>query len=100
RAPLLGRHAGRRRAARPHAGRARGGSRGRRRPHLAGELLSVRYAWREIAATGPRFADFRPYVASIDATGRVAFQATLPGGESGLYAGDGSGAAVELAASD
>jgi hypothetical protein len=42
-----------------------------------------------IAATGERFRDFAPYVASIDDEGVVAFQAALDGGESGVFVGDG-----------
>lgn len=42
-----------------------------------------------IAATGDRFSDFAPYVASINDAGVVAFQATLAAGGSGAYQGDG-----------
>jgi hypothetical protein len=42
-----------------------------------------------IARTGDRFRDFRPYVASIDERGLVAFQATLASGYSRVFAGGG-----------
>ncbi len=47
------------------------------------------YALTPIAKTGGRFTDFMPYVASINDHGVVAFQATLRGGGSGVYAGSG-----------
>ena len=42
-----------------------------------------------VADTGDRFSDFRPYVASINNAGVVAFQATLRDGGSGVYTGTG-----------
>ena len=54
---------------------------------------SHRFEFRQIAATGARFSGFSPYVASINGTGLVAFQAALSGGGSGVFAG--SGGAVE-----
>ncbi len=42
-----------------------------------------------IADTSERFSDFRPYVVSVNHDGSVAFQATLRGGGSGVYTGDG-----------
>ena len=47
------------------------------------------YTLKIIAETGERFADFAPYAASINDDGVVAFQATLRGGGSGVYAGEG-----------
>lgn len=44
-----------------------------------------------IARSGARFASFGPYVAAIDDGGRVRFQASLEGGHSGVFAGDGDG---------
>jgi hypothetical protein len=44
-----------------------------------------------VAATGERFSDFGPYVASINNAGFVAFQATLKVGGSGVYTSDGAG---------
>jgi len=49
-----------------------------------------------IADTGRRFADFAPYVPSIDGRGRVAFQASLSGGGSAILLGE-DGAILELA---
>jgi hypothetical protein len=43
-----------------------------------------------IAETNDRFADFAPYVASINDAGVVAFQATLQDGGSGIFAGSGA----------
>src|SRR5215472_15461478 len=40
-------------------------------------------------STGP-FAGFKPYVASINNRGLVAFQAALKSGGTGLFAGDGA----------
>jgi len=49
------------------------------------------FAFGPVADTGDRFDDFAPYVPSIDARGRVAFQASLRGGGSGIFlASDGS----------
>ena len=49
------------------------------------------FALTVVADTGDRFADFGPYVPSIDTRGRVAFQASLSVGGSGIFlAGDGS----------
>jgi hypothetical protein len=48
-----------------------------------------RYRFTTIAETGERFADFRPYVASIDDAGSVSFAASLAGGGSGIFAGSG-----------
>jgi hypothetical protein len=42
-----------------------------------------------IATTGGRFSQFAPYVASVNDAGTVAFQAALPDGGSGVYAGAG-----------
>ena len=42
-----------------------------------------------IATSDARFADFAPYVAAVDDAGRVAFQATLAEGHSGVFVGDG-----------
>jgi len=42
-----------------------------------------------IAQAGDRFADFAPYVASVSDAGIVAFQATLPGGATGVFTGNG-----------
>src|SRR5688572_29699639 len=42
-----------------------------------------------IATTGERFADFGPYVASVNYDGVVAFAASLTNGGSGAYLGDG-----------
>jgi hypothetical protein len=52
-----------------------------------------------IAATGDRFTDFAPCVATVDDDGLVAFQAALAGGGSGVFAGDGGGVTT-LADSD
>jgi hypothetical protein len=51
-----------------------------------------------IAETGPRFTGFSPFVPSIDAHGRVAFQASLAGsrGRSGIFR-EADGEIVELA---
>ncbi len=49
-----------------------------------------------IAATGERFADFAPYVASVNDGGTVAFEAALVGGGTGVFTG--SGGTVEQAA--
>jgi hypothetical protein len=49
-----------------------------------------------IATTEDRFSDFSPYVASVNDDAAVAFQATLRGGGSGVFTGDG-GAITELA---
>ena len=49
-----------------------------------------------IATTGERFSDFAPYVASVNDAGRVAFQAALRGGGTGVFAGSG-GAVTEAA---
>lgn len=45
--------------------------------------------WTVIASTGQRFVDFAPYVPSVNDAGLVAFQATLAGGGSGVFVGDG-----------
>jgi hypothetical protein len=42
-----------------------------------------------IASTGESFSGFAPYVASVNRAGVVAFQAALPDGGSGVFAGDG-----------
>ena len=47
------------------------------------------YTLAPIADTGDRFSDFRPYVASINNAGVLAFQATLRNGGSGVYTGMG-----------
>ena len=50
-----------------------------------------------VADTGDRFAEFAPYVPSIDPRGHVAFQAALRSGESGVFlARDGSIADLAL----
>lgn len=41
-----------------------------------------------VAQTGNRFADFAPYVPCIDPRGRVAFQAALTAGGTGVFAGE------------
>src|SRR6266508_3297683 len=51
--------------------------------------------WTVIAATGGRFSDFAPYVASVNDAGTVAFQAALRGGGSGVFTGCG-GAVAEV----
>src|SRR5215813_3072753 len=54
--------------------------------------MTTRPRWKSftvIAESGERFADFAPYVASINDAGTVAFQAALLGGGTGLFAGDG-----------
>jgi hypothetical protein len=48
----------------------------------------ARWTLTPIAETD-RFADFAPYVASIDDAGRVAFEAELRDGRTGLFVGDG-----------
>lgn len=48
-----------------------------------------RYVLSIVAETGEQFADFQPYVGSINDEGVVAFQATLRAGGSGVYAGSG-----------
>src|SRR5471032_872165 len=47
-----------------------------------------------IAETGDRFRDFAPYVASLNDSGQVAFQAALRTGGSGIFAGDSGPVAV------
>jgi hypothetical protein len=47
------------------------------------------YTLMPIATNDDRFTDFAPYVASINDDGVVAFQATLSGGHSGVFTGDG-----------
>jgi hypothetical protein len=47
------------------------------------------YELTPIATNDGRFADFAPYVASINDDGVVAFQATLRGGHSGVFTSDG-----------
>lgn len=64
-------------------------------PHLHPGRLALT----TIARTGDRFVDFRPYVASVDDRGLVAFQAALAGGGSGVFAGSG-GEVAELARGD
>lgn len=61
---------------------------------------SARWSLLPIATTGPRFGDFGPYAASVNAAGVVAFQATLVDGRTGVYVGDGGGpsAVVEAGA--
>jgi len=49
-----------------------------------------------IAHTRDRFRDFGPYVASIDRRGRVAFQATLRDGQTGVFIGTGTGVCKEV----
>ncbi|MFM7785502.1 MAG: hypothetical protein ACKPE6_12815, partial [Gammaproteobacteria bacterium] len=43
-----------------------------------------------IARTGAVFLDFQPYVPAIDDTGRVAFEARLAAGGSGVFLGEGA----------
>lgn len=52
------------------------------------------HALTPIAATGERFSDFAPYVAAINNSGLVSFQAALHDGGSGVYAGDGGSIAT------
>jgi hypothetical protein len=47
------------------------------------------YRLTPIADTSDRFADFAPYVASVNNHGVVAFQAALRGGGSGVFSGTG-----------
>lgn len=47
--------------------------------------------WTLVAETGQRFSSFAPYVPSVDEQGRVAFQAELRSGGSGVFVGDGDG---------
>lgn len=47
------------------------------------------YEFTPIASTGDRFADFGPYVPAVNNLGVVAFQATLHGGGSGVFAASG-----------
>ncbi len=47
------------------------------------------YTLTPIANTGDRFTDFAPYAVALNNRGVVAFQATLRGGGSGVYAGSG-----------
>lgn len=54
------------------------------------------FSWTVIATTGERFADFAPYVASVNDIGTVAFQAALRHGGTGVFAG-GGGAVAEAA---
>jgi hypothetical protein len=55
------------------------------------------FAFVPVADTVDRFSDFSPYVPSIDPQGRMAFQASLRGGGSGVFlAGDGSIADLAL----
>jgi hypothetical protein len=49
-----------------------------------------------IATTDDRFSDFAPYVPSVNDDATVAFQATLRGGGTGVFTGDG-GAITEIA---
>ncbi|MEO7119294.1 MAG: hypothetical protein ABIZ34_10025, partial [Candidatus Limnocylindrales bacterium] len=53
-----------------------------------------------IAETGERFEDFAPYVASVDDDGVVAFQASLGGGGSGVFAGSGGPITTVAASGD
>lgn len=53
------------------------------RPH------GIPHSLTPIATSDERFVDFAPYVASINDEGVVAFQATLSGGHSGIFTGDG-----------
>lgn len=54
-------------------------------------------SWTPIAVTGARFAAFAPYVPAVDEAGRVAFQAALVSGGSGVFAGAG-GAITDVVA--
>jgi len=58
-----------------------------------------KFAFVRIADTADRFADFGPYVASIDPGGRVAFQASLRAGGSGVFLGE-NGSIADLALTD
>lgn len=48
------------------------------------------YTLVKIAETGARFSDFAPFVPSINDNGRIAFQAALHSGASGVFAGAGA----------
>lgn len=47
--------------------------------------MGSRWKLTPIAETGDRFREFAPYVPSIDSRGRVAFQASLTAGGSGIF---------------
>ena len=51
--------------------------------------VTFMYSSTVIATTGERFSDFAPYVASVNDAGIVAFQATMPGGGTGVFTGSG-----------
>jgi hypothetical protein len=53
-------------------------------------LPSIPYRLTPIATNDDRFVDFAPYVPAINDAGIVAFQATLPDGQSGLFTSDGA----------
>jgi len=57
------------------------------------ELQGGTYTLTTIAATGERFRDFAPYVASINNQGVVAFQAALRDGGSGVFTSSGGAVA-------
>jgi len=54
-----------------------------------GEAIEPTSTWAVVATTGDRFAGFGPYVASVNRAGTVAFQATLRGGGTGIFFGEG-----------
>ena len=56
---------------------------------MASRLQTGSYTLTRIADTSDRFADFAPYVASVNDHGVVAFQATTRDGGSGVFAGSG-----------
>jgi hypothetical protein len=58
-------------------------------PRLLTAPARLMFSFTVVATTGEQFADFTPYVASINDAGTVAFEATLRGGGSGVFAGAG-----------
>lgn len=52
-------------------------------------MIETSFRFRVIAENRGPFVDFAPYVPSTDPAGRVAFQAALEGGGSGIFVGDG-----------
>lgn len=57
---------------------------------MSQRFTSGPFALTVLAETGERFADFAPYVASINAAGVVAFQAALRAGGTGVFTCDGA----------
>ena len=51
--------------------------------------MTARFVSTVIATTGERFADFAPYVPSVNDSGTVAFQAALQRGGTGVFTGNG-----------